>query len=216
MAGPAQSLTAQPADLRPATMQHAAPTAQPASAHQHAGAHDARAGAATTIQATSDIQAKRRIFLEQVMSGTSRLQDIATAKREGWTRITGGDAATIHVINDASTRDGRALDPSRPEVLIYRRDGERWALIGAMFMAGSDGPINDKDGLPLATHTHGGQNDTSGHVWFTPQDLDTAYGDRGDPPDQLMGALAFTRDGAGAIRGDAAGIEATKRAFEAV
>jgi hypothetical protein len=51
--------------------------------------------------------------------------------------------ATVHYRNPAHIRDGRVLDPSRPEGLVYfTRDGVQPVLLGAFFVAtpGIDAP----------------------------------------------------------------------------
>ena len=47
----------------------------------------------------------------------------------------------LHVVNKANTHDGKVLDPSRPEILLYQYHGNNtWQLIGAAFSANESFP----------------------------------------------------------------------------
>jgi len=203
-------------------MQHSAPAARdmamasPASGTSTRHDMTTHRSVGSRLPADANTQEKQRIFLDQILAGTTRLRDARAAKAEGWTRITGGDGATVHVINDRLMQDGKTLDPANPEVLIYRVDGSKWSLIGAMFQGGRDGAIDNKDGLALKNHGHDGSAADSAHVWFMPGDLAKAYGDRGDPPDELMGDMNWNNAAGNAFRMNQANTEATKRAFAAL
>jgi hypothetical protein len=48
-----------------------------------------------------------------------------------------------HLRNKANQRDGRILDPARPELLVYGVDGQRQVLLGVVYQmekAGEPGP----------------------------------------------------------------------------
>jgi len=77
-------------------------------------------------------------------------------------------------------QDGRVLDPSRPESLVYgkKTDG-KLVLIGALF-AVAPGEVAPTPGGPITRwHTHRAGGPQMMHVWFT-DDLRSAYARR--PP----------------------------------
>lgn len=97
--------------------------------------HDGMAGAPTTEQKAAALK-----LLEDVRRGTARLADVEVARAEGYRQTTlfrfAGQWGPAHFSNFAYNRDGRHLDPSRPEALVYLKleDG-RIVLLGAMFVA---------------------------------------------------------------------------------
>ena len=78
-------------------------------------------------------------LLEEVKTGIARFADPQAAQAEGYQQTTPyryGGWGPAHFNNQTYSRDGRFLDPARPEALVYMKvpDG-RVALIGAMFLA---------------------------------------------------------------------------------
>lgn len=113
-------------------------------------------------------------FVATVKVTTKRFENVAEARREGYTfdeyaenlaSVRGTAAAepaaealrkgvVTHVQNPVLANDGVAADPTRPDVLMYLTDGDRYVLAGAMFLApvGTDGP---QFGGPLTVwHAH--------------------------------------------------------------
>jgi hypothetical protein len=59
-----------------------------------------------------------------------------------------------HLVNPARANDGIALDPNRPDALVYATDGSRYTLIGVMYMVPNKAHAPQPGG-PLTTwHYH--------------------------------------------------------------
>ena len=145
------------------------------------------------------------VLLALVRTSTRRWHAIGAASAAGFdthrARRSAGDnfVGYLHAEHRRSSHDGRLLDPTRPEALIYANEpGRKPVLIGAMFSAPRGmlgptpgGPIDrwhshivcvrgDKRGLaPLADGTcPKGSAKTQGsemlHIWFT-RDLRSAF-----------------------------------------
>jgi hypothetical protein len=194
----------------------------PAAAHVHGDAALATAGGAdaagtaehahgpnlpSVATASDDERARAEALWKASVAGAERWRDQAAAA--GF-RFKGRDEAGsgrpvrfLHVPNPAWRADGRVLDPSRPETLVYwNGPGDRLTLVGVMYTAprGTHGPTV---GGPITRwHTHESCRDPgtrakvgrpvdgacpqgqvyrrSGemmHVWFT-DDLATAFARR--------------------------------------
>lgn len=85
------------------------------------------------------------------------LQTVAGTPLEEPSRAEIGSGVVVHLVNEDLANDGIASDPAKPDAVMYATDGEKYVLVGAMFLApdGSDGP---QIGGPLTTwheHTQG-------------------------------------------------------------
>ena len=85
----------------------------------------------------------------------------------------------LHVANKANRKDGKVLDPSAPETLMYEYTGHNtWKLVGVMYTANESFPQAPPDpGGPITRwHYHPGAGGQSlmMHVFFVP-DLAHAY-----------------------------------------
>jgi uncharacterized protein (DUF2147 family) len=94
---------------------------------------------------------------------------------------TDGKMPMLHVGNPANHADGKVLDPSAPETLMYAYDGQgQWKLVGVMYSANESYPNAPPDpGGPITRwHYHdksGGQR-LMMHIFFVPgNDLAHAY-----------------------------------------
>ena len=105
-----------------------------ATPEQQAAADDLRAAVAATIAPYADVDA---------------------AVAAGY-RVVPATANTIaHYVDPAATRDGRVLDPSRPEGLVYYAAGEGDpVLLGAFFIAPPGEPVPDDAGGIVVWHSH--------------------------------------------------------------
>jgi hypothetical protein len=105
-----------------------------ATPEQQAAADDLRAAVAATVAPYADV-------------------DVAVAA--GY-RVVPATANTIaHYVDPAATRDGRVLDPSRPEGLVYYAAGEGDpVLLGAFFIAPPGEPVPDDAGGVVVWHSH--------------------------------------------------------------
>jgi hypothetical protein len=105
-----------------------------ATPEQQAAADDLRAAVAATVAPYADVDA---------------------AVAAGY-RVVPATANTIaHYVDPAATRDGRVLDPSRPEGLVYYAAGEGDpVLLGAFFIARPGEPLPDDAGGIVVWHSH--------------------------------------------------------------
>ncbi len=97
------------------------------SAHQH---HAEVPVTAEQLEAAAAFVGRLRIAI-------ARYEDIRSAIADGYIQITQDlPGIAAHFIRLDYQRDGREMDPERPEVLLYtkRLDGT-WRLVGAMFLA---------------------------------------------------------------------------------
>jgi hypothetical protein len=105
-----------------------------ATPEQQAAADDLRAAVAATVAPYADVDA---------------------AVAAGY-RVVPATANTIaHYVDPAAARDGRVLDPSRPEGLVYYAAGEGDpVLLGAFFVAPPGEPVPDAAGGIVVWHSH--------------------------------------------------------------
>jgi hypothetical protein len=171
--------------------------------------------------ATDAERARAEALWTASKAGAERWRDPAAAAAAGF-RFPGDSGAPgseqrrrfLHVPNPAWRADGRVLDPTRPETLVYwRAPGDRLVLVGVMYTAarGAPGPTvggpitrwhdhescrdpatGAKLGRPVAGACPPGQvyrrSGEMMHVWFT-DDLATAFARRA-PVAALRAALA--------------------------
>ena len=171
--------------------------------------------------ATDAERARAEALWTASKAGAERWRDPQAAVAAGFRfEGTGGAAGPerrgrfLHVPNPAWRADGRVLDPTRPETLVYwRAPGDRLVLVGVMYTAarGAPGPTvggpitrwhdhescrdpatRAKLGRPVAGACPPGQvyrrSGEMMHVWFT-EDLATAFARRA-PVAALRTALA--------------------------
>jgi hypothetical protein len=124
--------------------------------------YDERYAAATPEQqaAADDLRAS-------VAAAVAPYADVDAAVAAGY-RVVPATANTIaHYVDPAATRDGRVLDPSRPEGLVYYAAGEGDpVLLGAFFIAPPGEPVPDDAGGIVVWHSH----DPSCAGFFAPPD----------------------------------------------
>lgn len=91
---------------------------------------------------TDEQQARAEQLAADTIRELPRFADVTTLAQLGYRSI--GDAGTgyEHYINTGFIGDDRFLDPTAPESLVYRVDGEARTLVSAMFIA-SETPIDD-------------------------------------------------------------------------
>jgi hypothetical protein len=146
------------ADLLTRTEAATAPYADPAKAQ--AAGYDLQASLARAEQRKPALAQ----LIQQVDAGT-------TPKR----------MPMLHVINKANLRDGKVLDPSAPEALMYEYAGHNsWKLVGVMYIANEAFPQAPPDpGGPITRwhyHDKFGGASLMMHVFFVPgNDLVHAY-----------------------------------------
>jgi len=89
-------------------------------------------------------------LIEQSLKLLPQWADTKTAIAGGWNSI--GDASTgfEHYINRRLIEDDKFLDPSAPESLVYKVDGNKRTLVSAMFIAKTGVAIDDPTLLDFA------------------------------------------------------------------
>ena len=155
--------------------------------------------------ATAAQRAAALDLLRRTESATDRYGDVAKAKAAGFdleaslARLArtkpaayrrlmrgrpgpGGRMPMLHVPNLANALDSAVLDPTRPESLMYERDGTRWQLVGVMYSGRAAFPAAPPTpGGPITRwhyHSIGGRpgGGLMMHVFFDPRDdLARAY-----------------------------------------
>jgi hypothetical protein len=160
-----------------------------------------------TAAASSTQQAAARNLLSQTEAATAKYADLKVAaaagfdltaslghaekkhprlaaslqRRDAGTMASGTRMPMLHVANKANKDDGKVLDPSAPETLMYSYQGHgRWTLTGVMYIANESYPQAPPDPGGVITRWH--YHDKSGgqglmmHVFFIPgNDLAHAY-----------------------------------------
>jgi hypothetical protein len=136
--------------------QHADATAahdhEPGTApHEHGHTHIfmARAQAGTIVRAGAgdpptleQVEAAAR-FAGATKAGIARYEDPQAAMADGYRPEGPMIGMERHYKNKAYEKDGRVLDPERPELLVYASKGERNVLLGAAYLmpkASTPGP----------------------------------------------------------------------------
>jgi hypothetical protein len=190
-----------------------------AAGHDHDAAASAQAGDTTAhphganlpnVAATDQERAQAEALWKASAAHAQQWRDPKAAAAAGFRFKQDAGAAGpgravrfLHVPNPAWRADGRVLDPTRPETLVYWRDArDRLALVGVMYTAAKGMPGPTVGGPITRWHTHESCRDPatraklgrpvdgrcpdgqvyrrSGemmHVWFT-DDLQTAFARR--------------------------------------
>jgi hypothetical protein len=179
--------------------------ARQAWAQQYGQAFSSMPNLPDVVSATPQQQAAAADLLARSESATAAYSDVTAAKAAGFDLDAGVARAEqwnprlaeliravdagqtprrmpmVHVANKANTHDGKLLDPSTPEVLMFEYQGHNaWKIVGVMFIANEVYPQAPPDpGNPIMRwHYHDkllGQS-LMMHVFFVPgNDLAHAY-----------------------------------------
>lgn len=118
-------------------------------AASHMQAHAARAQAGTIMRplpmvppTQEQVRAAARLARETKAS-IAKYRNYKAAIADGYTAQGPLQGLEVHFNNDAYGKDGRILDPRRPESLVYAFEDRRYVLLGAMYLmsrAGAAGP----------------------------------------------------------------------------
>lgn len=107
---------------------------------------------------TAEQQARAQQLAADTLRDLPRFADVTTLAPLGYRSI--GDASTgyEHYINTELIGDDRFLDPTAPESLVYRVDGDERTLVSAMFIASEtsidDPTLTDFAGPLMQWHVH--------------------------------------------------------------
>jgi len=181
--------------------------ARQAWAHTYGIDRATMANLADAASATPDQQAAATDLLLRTEKATAQYADLDTAKAAGYDlqaslvqnekkkpgkakslqRIDAGEQMPdgampmLHVGNESNRRDGKVLDPSAPETLMYSYQGQgHWTLVGVMYTANESYPQAPPDpGGPITRwhyHDKSGGQKLMMHIFFVPgNDLSHAY-----------------------------------------
>jgi hypothetical protein len=102
---------------------------------------------------TAEQQEAAARLLAETGAGTERFRDLAVARAEGY-RPDGLGGDTTHWLSSRNEKDGRTLDPLRPEGLVYANAASGPVLLGAVYQmpVGESGPV--VGGSLTAWHKH--------------------------------------------------------------
>ncbi len=143
------------------------------SGHTHnspvAGTTPGHSHGSDTTSVTPEQQAAADKLASEVKTGTARFSDFKVAEKEGYKQITpyiNGKFGPAHFHNVAYVADGKLLDPTKPEDLVYlKMPNGQMIYLGAMFLAApGTGPA--PGGSITSWHSHDklciGQNSVKG------------------------------------------------------
>lgn len=133
--------------------------------HSHGATHDVVHSTAVTsaghghgvVDATPPTAVQQRaaeVLLARSRASMARYADVAAAKKAGYRVIHNAGDVLLHYGQPEYMRDGRTLDPSRMESLIYVRLGQNDLLVGGMYMMprGEHGPAVGGSLTPWHAH----------------------------------------------------------------
>ncbi|OLB79202.1 MAG: hypothetical protein AUI14_11035 [Actinobacteria bacterium 13_2_20CM_2_71_6] len=133
-----------------------------AAGHEHAGHHHAagaRAQAGVLMLPhddavpTPDQVRGAAVLVDRTRAGLARFADIHAAIAAGYRPTTNRMGYDVHMENPAYAKDGRILDPDRPEQLMYAIADGKATLLSAVFAMRVAGTAAPAPGGPL-THWH--------------------------------------------------------------
>ena len=137
------------------------------------------------------------LLVADTKTGVARFEDLEAAKADGYYQVAPPRNGLVHYLNSAYNRDGRILDPERPESLIYLdlTDGT-WMLVGAMYRMPVPDQPGPRVGGPLtAWHSHNNLCRAEGRVVAVAVDGACPKGELGATPEMLHVWLVENPDG---------------------
>jgi hypothetical protein len=137
----------------------------PSVGHSHAGDHQhlarAQAGVimrplAAGAKATAAQTAAAIELAASVKKATTKYAKLSDAIAAGYKYpLDKRSGMDVHMENPEYKKDGRLLDPERPEMLVYAIDGGRAALMGVVFVMERAGEAGPDPGGPITRwHAH--------------------------------------------------------------
>ncbi|MHB8574013.1 MAG: hypothetical protein ACYDCQ_01655 [Dehalococcoidia bacterium] len=104
---------------------------------------------------TVEQRAAAEKLVADTRAGIAKYADVKVAIADGYRPSTAANGDMVHYTNRAYTHDGKILDPTRPEALVYANTRHGTVLLGALYMmqqAGQPGP--DIGGSLTQWHIH--------------------------------------------------------------
>jgi hypothetical protein len=137
---------------------HAAGSDEAGAGHAHASGHDeVSPGEHVTgsCQPTSAQVAAARKLVADTRGGLTRFADLRDARRAGYAPHVRARRATKHYFKAAYVTDGRVLDPTRPEGLLYAHTARGPVLVAAVYLMNRAGePGREVGGCLTRWHVH--------------------------------------------------------------
>src|SRR5262245_28344008 len=137
---------------------HSTATGQGRRAGKHTGHHDhpALTPYAQRVEAATGAQRKAAADLQaEVRETLAAYTDVDAAVAAGYRPPRRPDALLAHYANRANVRDGKVLDPTKPEGLVYWTGGPgRPVLLGAFFVALKGQAVPGDAGGIVVWHSH--------------------------------------------------------------
>jgi hypothetical protein len=172
---------------------HAQPAAGASASAQQGTVHDHGPSIAVTA---AELEGAARLVAETRAAAT-RFENLEATRSLGYYQVAPPRNGLAHYLHAGYTRDGRILDPERPESLIYLRmpDGS-WELVGVMYrMPSPDQPGPRVGGALTAWHAHDNLCTANGRVVGTTTNGRCATGTAGRTPEMLHVWLVENPDG---------------------
>jgi hypothetical protein len=125
----------------------------------HSHVQDSRAQAGFVVgpvdgtDATPQQEAAAAKLVSDLKTDLAKYADLDVALKAGYKLPAAAEGMEVHLENAAYKKDGRVLDPTRPETLVYAISGGRAALLGALFVMEKAGTPGPAIGGPI-THWH--------------------------------------------------------------
>ncbi len=109
-----------------------------------------------TDPVTPDQQAVADRFIATSDATVAKYRDLSVAQAEGWQPITPPDGKVVHYALADRIADGRVLDPTAPESLVYAFGGPQRTpyFLGAMYLMEGTGDPPDPGGCAMVWHNH--------------------------------------------------------------
>jgi hypothetical protein len=108
---------------------------------------------------TPEQEARAESLVAAPLRDLPRFADVTKIGDLGFKSIGDSGSGFEHYINSAYLRDDAFLDPTKPESLVYRVDGDKRTLVAAMFAASdmslTDRRLVDWGGPLMQWHVHG-------------------------------------------------------------
>jgi hypothetical protein len=136
-------------------------TVDSAAVHEHGHDSAARAQAGVIMRLLADPhptaadQAGADRLAAATIQATQRFQNLQVALAAGYKLPVIPRGLDVHLENPAYKKDGRVLDPSRPEMLVYAIDDRGATLLGVVFVMERAGVPGPTPGGPITRwHAH--------------------------------------------------------------
>lgn len=91
---------------------------------------------------TPEQEARASTLITETQNNLVRWADYKTALAEGWFSIGDGETGYEHFVNGRALNDGRFLDSTIPESIVYKVYGDKRILVSAMYMAEGEPDID--------------------------------------------------------------------------